>query len=486
MPVPLHEASLYIHVPFCLLGKCDYCDFYSVPVQPGDPRLERFVETLLSDGKLLFEKWRPRAVPTLYIGGGTPSALGPAGTRTLLKGLLELVAQVSDPPGEITIEANPESADEAFLTAALEAGATRLSLGVQTFHGPSRRAVHRGGAYHDSDADAELLRRRLALAASYFPSSFSADLISGLPFQDESILLNDIATLLSYKPAHVSFYALTVEPHTPLAAAGNFLPRGDEADRLWLTGRDTLEKAGYRQYEVSNFSPEGNESLHNIRYWRMQNWLALGPSASGTIIDDETATGFRYTIPPDVDTRLEKLSHRTFGSRRGEIADKDLSQRRKDAKGENKSISQRRGAHGDHGEIAKKELTQRRQTKGLRGAKEMRGVPNCTSNFAPLRLCVRSSSRMVPGTFSEELDSLTLIKESFLMGFRYIEGPDEDLFRRRFRRGIPELIPKTVDTWQGRGLLRKDKMALTNEGLLFLDPFLINAFQELDGLFSPC
>ena len=386
------EASLYIHVPFCA-GACAYCDFYSVPVTPGDSRPERFVQAILAEAELLFAGHKPSRLPTLYVGGGTPSVLGAAGIRRLLDGLSRIIARHCPPPGEITVEANPESADEAFMSAAREGGASRLSLGVQTFHAPSRRAIRRVGAGNEA-----LLGRRLALAAEYFPAAFSGDLMSGLPFQDEQVLRDDIAALLAHKPAHVSLYALTLEPESPLAeleAARPFLPAPEEADSLWLCGHDALEKSGYGQYEVSNFCLGGCESRHNIRYWLMRNWLALGPSASGTIIDDQTGTGFRYTIPPGIDACLAEKA-------------------------------------------------------------------------------------------SDTLDSGTLIKESFLMGFRYIEGPDEDLFRRRFRRGIGDLIPKTLGAWQGRGLLRKDTAALTRDGLLFLDPFLIDAFKELDASFPPC
>ena len=392
------EASLYIHIPFCA-GACDYCDFYSVPVPPPDPLPagsrpeERFVQTLLLEAERLFEHYQPSCLPTLYIGGGTPSVLGAAGILRLLQGLSFLIGRYSPPPMEITIEANPESADEAFLEAAREGGATRLSLGVQSFHGPSRRAVNRAASRAQ---DESLLHRRLALAAEYFPAAFSADLISGLPFQTEKVLLDDIDSLLAYKPVHVSFYALTLEPETPLAnARPSFLPAPDEADRLWLCGRDALEKSGRGQYEVSNFCLEGKESRHNIRYWLMQNWLALGPAASGTLIDDSSGTGLRYTFPEDLDAWLtEKVI--------------------------------------------------------------------------------------------DALDTLTLIKETFLMGFRYTEGPDENLFRRRFHRSIAACIPKTFGSWQERGLLRKDKTALTKDGLLFLDSFLLDAFKELDASFSPC
>ena len=389
------EASLYVHVPFCL-GKCDYCDFYSVPVKPGSPLPGRFVETLLAGGERLFEKFHKQpadsldCVPTIYIGGGTPSVLGPAGMFRLLKGLSLLVARVSQPPAEITVEANPETADEAFLAAIREGGATRLSLGVQTFFGPSRLAVHRIG-------DEALLPGRLALAAEYFPGAFTADLISGLPLQSEKVLLEDITALVSYKPSHVSLYALTVKPESSMA-----IPGRDEADRLWISGRDALERSGYSQYEVSNFSLPGKESRHNIRYWRMQSWLALGPAASGTIIKGGGKTGFRYTIPADIDAWF---------------------------------------AAGGSGFFQKPGL-----------------VP-----------------------VIEELDTITLMKETFLMGFRYIEGPDDDVFQRRFHRSIGDVIPKTLKAWRGRGLLRKDKYALTKEGLLFLDPFLLEAFRETEG-----
>jgi len=366
------EASLYIHVPFCA-GKCDYCDFYSVPLGPFDRRAGFFVDTVLAEAEKLFDKhskYPVTNVPTVFIGGGTPSVLGPVLMRRLLKGILGLIGRFSPPPQEVTVEANPESADEAMLAAIREEGVTRLSLGVQSFYGPSRKAVHRAG-------DEAVLPGRLALVLAFFPDAFSVDLMSGLPFQSKSVLLDDIAGAASYKPAHISLYALSGKKTA-----------GDEADELWLCGRDALEKSGYFQYEVSNFCLPGMECKHNIRYWRMRNWLALGPSASGTIIDDATGTGFRYTFPSDASNWLESVN--------------------------------------------------------------------------------------------ERLDSLTLIKETLLMGFRCIEGPDEDSFLRRFNKRIEEVIPKTLSGWRSRGLLSGEKCALTKGGLLFLNRFLLEAFGELE------
>ena len=389
------NASLYIHVPFCA-GFCDYCDFYSEALEADDPRPFRYVERLLLDAEILFGEYEVERVPTVYIGGGTPSVLGVRGITRLLKGIGSLLPEKA---GEFTVEVNPESADESFLAACGENGVNRISAGVQTFHTRSRRVVHRRG-------NAALLPRRLALIARFFPGSFSADLLSGLPFQDEAALLRDIEATLSFNPAHISLYSLTVEDGTPLAermrktprrSAG--LPSAEEADRVWLFGRDTLERAGYAQYEVSNFSPPGKESRHNIRYWRMENWLALGPGASGTLINDRTGIGRRYTVKPDVDAWLDRCA----------------------------------------------------------------GDPAAG-----------------PPVTEEALDRLTLMKETLLMGFRFTGGPDGALFRKRFGREIEEVIPRTIAAWRTRGLFQADRTALTKGGLLFLNPFLLDTFLEME------
>ncbi|MDR0387770.1 MAG: coproporphyrinogen III oxidase family protein [Treponema sp.] len=374
------EASLYLHIPFCA-GACDYCDFYSVPVRPDGFRPDAFTDALLAGVRECLAHFAVNRVPTLYVGGGTPSILGAARIRRLLTGLRSLLPAW---PEEVTIEANPESADGAFLSACREGGVNRISLGVQTFHETSRRLVHRVG-------EGGLLPERLSLVSGLFPGAFSADLISGLPGQDEKVLAKDIETLLAFGPAHVSLYALTAVPKLPGS------PPDDEADRLWLLGRDLLEQAGYTQYEVSNFSRPGKRSRHNIRYWRMENWLGAGPSASGTVINDNTGTGRRYTVKADVDAYLALPRPKREG-----------------------------------------------------------------------RITV------------EALDRLTLIKETFLMGFRYTEGPDRELFAARFGATPEAFIPRTLERWRERGLLHGEKTALNRDGLLLLNPFLLDIFEELE------
>jgi oxygen-independent coproporphyrinogen-3 oxidase len=386
------EASLYIHIPFCA-GACDYCDFYSVPVKQDDPRLDRYIKRVLADVKQAFSEHTVTSVPTVYVGGGTPSILGSERLERALAGLTMLLPNT---PLEFTVEANPESADEAFFKTCKKNGVSRISLGAQTFYEPSRKAVNRVG-------EARLLPERLELARSFYPKAFSIDLIAGLPLQDEAVLRADIEQALAFEPAHVSLYSLTIEENTPLweksRNSRKRLPDTDRVDQLWLAGRDLLERNGFLQYEISNFCLRGEKpfmSAHNLRYWRMENWLGIGAAASGTIIDDGTGTGLRRTVSADI------------------------------------------GAY----------LT------------------------APV--------------FEEEvLDALTLIKETFLMGFRSVFGPDEALFQKRFHKTVEECMPETLASWRKRGLFENDRLNLTGEGLLFLDRFLRDAFSETERRHAP-
>ncbi|MDR3020072.1 MAG: coproporphyrinogen III oxidase family protein, partial [Treponema sp.] len=242
------------------------------------------------------EFFNVREIPTAYIGGGTPSVLGKR--ISVLLGALGKIPEFK--PVEFTVEANPETASEDFLAACLDGGVSRLSLGVQTFHEPSRRAVNRRG---------NAANEQFALASRYFPQALSVDLITGLPYQDEKTVLDDINRVLMFDPAHISLYSLTLEEGTPLEKKlldnAIILPEQDQADSLWLSAKDALLKAGFEHYEVSNFARAGKRCLHNIRYWQMEPWLGAGPSASGTITCDSSGTASRYTHPPDVKTYLE-------------------------------------------------------------------------------------------------------------------------------------------------------------------------------------
>jgi oxygen-independent coproporphyrinogen-3 oxidase len=407
--LPPGECSLYVHVPFCR-SFCDYCDFYSVLLDSpeGGGLADRYIGALAEDGQRLFEV-PPSAVPTVYIGGGTPSILGAEAMGRLLDLLGGLLPSPAE-DREWTVEANPESLDRAFLRVCREGGVNRLSLGVQSFSPRSRALVHRGGG-------PETVERALDLVAEFFPGNFSLDLMTGLPGQDLDSLLGDLERALGFHPAHVSLYALTVEEGTPLWERRGELPSREEADSLWIAGRDALEAAGYGQYEVSNFSLPGKESRHNLRYWAMRNWLALGPSGSGTLIDERKGRGLRFTWPADLESWLSGSSPRA----------------------------------------------------NLPGV----SLPGAGREVLPL---------------TETLDPLTLMKESLLMGFRCTRGPEAGLFAGRFGLSLEEAVGGTLAKYRDRGLLAggdREGWALNKGGLLFLDPFLVDAFNELDRRFAP-
>ncbi len=291
------EVSLYVHVPFCA-GLCDYCDFYSVLSASSDPRLDRFVARCLEDAETLFKDLPIARVPSVYIGGGTPSLLGARRLSRLLEGLRNRLPSL---PQEWTVEANPESVDDPFLLSCLDGGVTRLSLGIQSFNASSRRSVGRIGTV-------EAARKALVRSVSAFGSRVSVDLIAGLPSQNAGSLASDLDAVVESGVSHVSLYSLTVEDGTPLAQkikqGAVALPAPERADELWIQGRDRLLSLGLPQYEVSNFAVQGQECLHNMRYWRMESWVGIGPSASTTLVDEAKGTALRRAVSPDLTTYL--------------------------------------------------------------------------------------------------------------------------------------------------------------------------------------
>lgn len=290
-------ASLYMHVPFCA-GACDYCDFYSVATVAADERLDAYVFRILQDIRSVIAAENVEIVPSVYIGGGTPSVLGARRFERLLIGLQELLPEF---PGECTVEANPESATDDFLAVSRDLGVSRLSLGIQSLDPACRRAVGRLGDAMSAQLAAQRVYR-------YFGGDFSIDIISGLPQQDEASLMRDLAFASSCGANHVSLYSLTIETGTRLservASGAIALPTASQSDELWLMGRDFLESEGFLQYEVSNFARAGAVCRHNIRYWRLENYLGCGPGAVGTIIDEASATAVRRAEPADVDAWL--------------------------------------------------------------------------------------------------------------------------------------------------------------------------------------
>ena len=274
------QWGIYAHIPYCV-KKCAYCDFVSAAVGKSAAReMEAYAAALraeiLREVPPLRARWGDAA--TVYLGGGTPTAL-PA---ELLTEVLHILIETAGTPAECTVEANPGTVDAHSLAQLRAAGANRLSLGVQSFDDQLLRAI--GRIHTAQEARAAV---RAARAAGF--DNISLDLMYGLPTQtlDDLKKSVDEALALALAPAHISVYGLTVEEGTPFAAAeaaGKLaLPSADAAEEMydWLTAE--LPARGYARYEISNFARQGCESRHNLGYWRNIPYLGIGAAAHGYI-----------------------------------------------------------------------------------------------------------------------------------------------------------------------------------------------------------
>jgi len=285
-------VSLYVHVPFCV-SKCAYCDFYS---QAGGAELQSpFVDAALFEAGHWSHYDLLDDVPTLYIGGGTPTLLGDGLVR-LVRGLLE-TANVRR-GAEITVETNPETTDAALVAKLLEAGVTRFSLGVQSFDDDVLKTL---GRCHDAGKAREAAR---ILRDSGAP--FSIDLICGVPGQTTASWDATLEEAVRCGARHLSVYPLSVEEGTPLEAsiaAGSLpTPDPDTAADMMLAAEVALTAAGMPRYEVASYAQPGHEARHNLVYWTGGSYLGVGPHAASMLTSEQflrVAEGEGWSLPAD-------------------------------------------------------------------------------------------------------------------------------------------------------------------------------------------
>ncbi len=284
------KLGIYIHIPFCR-SKCDYCDFYSLAGR--DDRMDQYQKALLSHIKETAPLAQDFPVDTIYIGGGTPSYYGAKRLKELL-GVIRKLYQV-EKDAEVTVECNPDSVDVKSLKILRKAGVNRLSMGMQSANACELERIHRIHTPQQVNEAATAARK-----AGF--TNLSLDLIYGLPGQTMDSWKATVEHALSLIPQHLSCYGLKVEEGTPLAARvaqGEVLPDDDQqADLyLWTVGR--LERAGYPQYEISNFAKPGFASRHNLRYWLTQPYIGFGPGAHSDF------GGRRYSFVRDLDAYIQ-------------------------------------------------------------------------------------------------------------------------------------------------------------------------------------
>ena len=279
-PVPDHPVErLYIHIPFCF-HKCHYCDFYSI-VDSQD-RQAAFVDRLVRELTALSPWTNDHPLRSIFVGGGTPTLLAAEHWRTLLEamGRLFSLSEIRSDQGEFTVECNPETASDELFEVLVAGGVNRLSVGAQSFDLSNLKTLER---WHDPAN----VGRALRLAHKHGIRRTSLDLIYGIPGQSVEQWGRDLESALSLGITHLSCYNLTYEPNTAMTKRmnrGEFTPAAEETEiEMHNLCLETIRSAGLERYEVSNFARPGHECAHNLGYWRQEQWLAAGPSASGHV-----------------------------------------------------------------------------------------------------------------------------------------------------------------------------------------------------------
>ena len=268
----LPPLSLYIHIPWCV-KKCPYCDFNSHEVQSNIPESD-YVKILCQDFDRDYEYCESRPLKSIFIGGGTPSLFGVKSFEKILSHI-QTKASLSG-ECEITLEANPGTAEADKFSGYFAAGINRLSIGVQSF---DERQLKNLGRIHSADES----KRAIDFARKAGFDNFNLDLMHGLPRQSVSDALSDLQSAIDFDPLHISWYQLTIEPNTVFHARPPTLPEEPILNSLEDAGLALLENSGYSRYEVSAFSKQGCHSRHNLNYWEFGDYLGIGAGAHGKI-----------------------------------------------------------------------------------------------------------------------------------------------------------------------------------------------------------
>ena len=263
-------AGIYIHIPFCRKA-CHYCNFHFSTLLKGK---NDFTQALLKEIELQNNYLQNEAIQTIYFGGGTPSLLEKNELFEIMKQLIQHY-NIHE-KAEITLEANPDDIDKEKLQEWKEAGVNRLSIGIQSFFEEDLKWMNRAH-------NAEQARNCISLAQQTGFDNLSVDLIYGTPTLTDEKWRENIGIAVTMNIAHLSCYALTVEPGTALQKMITQRKKEDidteKQARHFLLLTDWLEQSGYEHYEISNFAKPGYRSRHNSSYWSGEKYLGFGPSA---------------------------------------------------------------------------------------------------------------------------------------------------------------------------------------------------------------
>lgn len=286
--------GLYIHVPFCA-QKCYYCDFNSYKIKSNEK--EDYLINIEKEMKFYKEEFKDKYFDTVFFGGGTPSILKIDELRKLVNYMFENFNIKKD--AEITIECNPGTINKEKLKAIKEMGINRLSIGLQATQNYHLKSIGRIHTYEEFE-------KNYYDAIDVGLTNINVDLMYALPNQKEEEWKETLDKIIKLNPSHISAYSLILEEGTKLYDMYennefNLLDEDTNIDMYEYT-INTLKKYGYSQYEISNYAKKGKECKHNVIYWKCDNYLGLGPGASGYIND------VRYSNIEDLNEYNNKIN----------------------------------------------------------------------------------------------------------------------------------------------------------------------------------
>ena len=279
----LPPLSLYIHFPWCV-QKCPYCDFNSHEIKTGIPEAT-YIDALLKDLENDLPLIWGRKINTIFMGGGTPSLFTPEAMESLLSGIRARIPV--SPNAEITIEANPGTVENEYITGFKAAGINRISFGVQSFNDHTLKKL---GRIHNAEA----ARQAVLKAQQAGFERINIDLMFALPEQTLAQARFDLETALALNPTHLSYYQLTIEPNTAFHHTPPTLPNDDASWEIFQQGKSILKNAGFKQYEVSAYAKDEDNCRHNTNYWLFGDYLGIGAGAHAKITNGAEQSITRY------------------------------------------------------------------------------------------------------------------------------------------------------------------------------------------------
>lgn len=304
--------GLYVHWPFCL-SKCPYCDFNSHVHDSVDHAA--WQDALVRELKYYAAQTPGRKLDSIFFGGGTPSLMQPETVAAVIDAAQRAWNFSNDI--EITLEANPTSVESGKFAAFRQAGINRVSLGIQSLRDEDLKFLGRRHSVAEG-------KKAIEIASSIF-DRFSYDLIYARPQQTTTAWAAELREALSIADAHISLYQLTIEPGTAFFtqhARGDFeIPNDTRAGEMYELTQDILGAAGLPAYEISNHARAGQESRHNLVYWRYGDYVGIGPGAHGRLTADDTRLATRTHRAPDI--WLQQVQERDTGAHESEIVTPD-------------------------------------------------------------------------------------------------------------------------------------------------------------------